>query len=275
LLLSLLALVLVASPAPAAAAEPEPAFCESKVLHDYLAPLKRMPKLRELPFRRRAEPLFRGVRIGASGPTLAVSGGSAGYQLQWDANPKWDVEVTLARVNGRGKVVRRIGQRHLRLGALAPAVITEPHFRLPGKPAIYRSTLAIHSSTGRKLAEFGNYYRVIRPTVHTRLVLDADAYRPGGTLYARIENPGAAFILFGGEFTIDKLEGEGWVPTSEFPTGLQYVAPGPTSPHCTVFPIPSGMAPGRYRLSQEALISWPSQRQELRPTLHAEFDVTS
>jgi hypothetical protein len=262
-----------APPAPAAASETEPAFCQSKVLHDYLAPLQRMPKLRELPFRRRAEPLFRGVRIGASGPTLAVGGGSAGYQLQWDANPKWDITLTLARVNGRGKVVQPLGQRHLRLGALAPAVITEPHFRLPGKPAVYRTTLVIRSSIGRKLAEFGNYYRVIRPTVHTRLVPDATAYRPETTLFARVENPGAAFILFGGEFTIDKLEGAGWVPTSEFPMGLFDVAPGTTSNHCTVFPIPGSMVPGRYRLSQEAVISWPSQRQELRPTLHAEFEV--
>lgn len=273
LLLSLLALALVAAPSSAAAAEPEPPFCESQLLHDYLAPLKRMPKLRELPYRRRAEPPFRGVNIGASGPPLAVFGGSAGYQLQWDTNPKWDATLTLTRVNGRGKVVRQIGQRHLRLGALAPALIVEPHFRLPGEPATYKTTLLIRSSTGRKLAEFGNYYRVIRPTVHTRLVTSADAYQPGTTLFARVENPGAAFILFGEEFFVEKLEGAEWVPTAEGPMGLFEVAPGMTSNHCTVFPIPTSMSPGRYRLTQEAVISWPFQRRELRPFLHAEFEI--
>jgi Big-like domain-containing protein len=273
-LLSLLVLSIVA-PSHAAALGPEPAFCSSKTLHDYLAPLERTPKLRELPYRRRAEPFFRGVRIGASGPTLAVSGGSAGYQLQWDANPRWDITVTFARVSQRGKVLQSLGRRRLRLGGLAPASITEPHIPLPRQPAIYRSTLVIRSHSGRKLAEFGNYYRVIRPTVHARLALTAPAYRPGDTLFARVENPGAAFVLFGQEYAIEKAEGESWVPVLEaqFVIGLYYVAPGLTSNHCIPFPLPTTMAPGRYRLSQEAVISWPNQPRQLRPTLHAEFDV--
>ncbi len=41
-----------------------------------------MPKLRELPYRRVAEPTSSdGVRIGAAGPSLTVNGGKAGYQL--------------------------------------------------------------------------------------------------------------------------------------------------------------------------------------------------
>lgn len=275
-LLTLLALSLAAALSSAAASEPEPAFCARETLHDYLAPLKRMPKLRELPYRRRAEPLFHGVNIGASGPSLAVSGGSAGYQLQWDTNPKWDITVTLARVNGGGKVVQRLGRRHLRLGDLGQALITEPHFALPeDKPAVYRTTLLIRSHSGRKLAEFGNYYRVIRHTVHTRLATDAKTYRPGSTLFARVEDPGAAFILFGEEFFIEKREGEEWVPLPEapFPMGLFEVAPGTTSNHCTVFPIPASMPVGRYRLSQEVVISWPTQLRQLRPMLRAEFDV--
>jgi hypothetical protein len=278
LLLSLLALILLAAPSAASASEAEPPFCQSKTLHDYLAPLQRMPKLRELPYRRRAEPPFRGVRIGASGPSLSVSGGSsAGYQLQWDTNPKWDITVTLARVSWRGKVVQQLGQRHLRLGTLAPALIEEPHFSLPRKPGAYRSTLLIRSHSGKKLAEFGNYYRVIRPSVNTRLVPKAATYRPGSTLFARVEDPGAAFVLFGEEFFIEKREGEEWVPLPEapFPMGLFEVAPGTTSNHCTVFPIPSSMTAGHYRLSQEVVISWPSLQRQLRPFLHAEFDVAS
>jgi hypothetical protein len=270
-----LALFLLTAPSPAAALESEPPFCRSETLHNYLAPLKRMPKLRELPYRRRAEPFFRGVRIGASGPTLAVSGGSAGYQFQWDTNPKWDITVTFARVNQRGKVLQSLGRRHLRFAELPPDGITEPHIPLPRKPAIYRSTLVIRSHSGRRLAEFGNYYRVIRPTVHARLALTAPTYRPGTTLFARVENPGAAFVLFGQEYAIEKPECESWVPVLEaqFVIGLYYVAPGLTSNHCIPFPLPTTMTPGRYRLSQEAVISWPNQPRQLRPTLHAEFDV--
>ncbi len=114
----------------AAAAEGEPAFCERQTLHDYLTPLQRMPKLRERPYRSMAEPLFRGVRIGASGPSLAVGAGSAGYQFQWDRNPKWDITVNLAQVNAKGVVVLRIAERHVRTAALRPAEVVEPHFGL-------------------------------------------------------------------------------------------------------------------------------------------------
>lgn len=263
------------SSTPSAAAEPEPAFCEGETLHDYLAPLKRMPKLRELPYRARGEIRFRGAYIGASGPSLAISGGSAGYQLQWDTNPNWDITVTFARVNWRGKVVQRLGQRHFRLGKLAPATITEPHILLPGKPATYQTTLLIRSHSGHKLAEFGNYYRVIRTTVHTGLVTDASAYRPGSTLFARLENPGATIVLFGEEFFVDKLEGEEWapVPGGPFLAPLQFVAAGTTSNHCIVFPIPDSIPAGKYRLSQEAVISWASLDGQIRPILHAEFEV--
>jgi hypothetical protein len=274
-LLSLLALILLVTPSSAAALESEPAFCRSETLHDYLAPLKRMPKLRELPYRAREDFRFRGVHIGASGPALAISGGSAGYQLQWDATPKWDITVTLARVNGRGRVVKRIGQRHQRLTGLPPIGEVEPHFSLSGKPALYRTTLVIRSHSGRRLAEFGNYQRVISPSVHTRLALDAPTYRPGDTLFGRVENPGAAIVLFGQEYKIEKLEGESWVPVVEaqFVIPLYWVAAGVTSGHCIPFTIPTSMPTGRYRLSQEAVISWPRLRGQLRPTLHAEFEV--
>jgi hypothetical protein len=279
-LLALLSVLLFGtSGAAAATAAPEPPFCESTTLHDYLAPLKRMPKLRELPFRRREEGRFRGVHIGAAGPALAVNGGRAGYQIQWDTNPRWDVALTFARVNGSGEVVQWLGQRHLRLGPLAPALITEPGFAMSGKPALYRTTLAIRSPSGHKLAEFGNYFRVIRPSVHVRLAPSAPAYRPGDTLFARLENPGAAFVLFGEDYTIEEPQGESWAPAPEAPShfvsSLYFVAPGTTGNHCVVFSVPSTMPAGRYRVSQEAIISWPFERYERRPMLHTEFEVAA
>ena len=237
-----------------------------------------MPKLREPPFRVTGKDLhFRGLEISSSGPALAVAGGRAGFQLNWDTNPKWDITLTFAQVDWSGRVVRRIGKRHFRLGELGAAVITEPNFALPGKPAAYRTTLVVRSLSGRKLAQFGNYYRVIRPTVHAQLVPNATAYRPASTVFVRVENPGAAFVLFGEEFAIEKLEGEAWVPAPEAPgpfaMPLYFVAPGTTSGSCSPFTISATMPPGRYRLSQELVISWPLQRRQQRPTLHAEFEV--
>lgn len=279
-LLALLALSLAAVPGTAAAAEPEPLFCESHILHDYLAPLKRMPELREPPYRATGKAIrFRGATVAASGSSLAIGGGRSGYQLMWNANPRWDLTVNLARVDWRGRFLWQIGWRHLRLGELGPATIAEPNIALPRKPGAYRSTIVIRSPSGRKLAAFGNYYRVIKPALRTRLTLSSPTYRPGETLFARVENPGSAFVLFGQEYAIEKLEGESWVRAPESPGAfvmpLYNVGPGRTSGHCSVFPIPTSMPPGRYRIAQEIVYGWqgePRDRQ-IRPTLSAEFDL--
>jgi hypothetical protein len=274
----LAAAVPVGAAAGSAAAFPaEPAFCQRSTLHDYLTPLATMPKLRERPYRRIAEPIFRGVRIGASGPALAVGGdSSAGYQFQWDKNPRWQITVNLAQVNADGSVRVRMGERRVRTSALGQALIVEPHFALPRRPGFYRTILKIRSNTGRKIARFGNYYRLVKPRINMRFVPQATAYRPGETVFARLENRGLAFALYGDGFDVEGLSGETWGPVSAalgpYVTALQFVAPGTTG-HCLDFPIPASLPAGRYRLSQETVISWPSLHGQHRPHLYAEFEV--
>lgn len=281
--LAALALLAVAMPRQAAAAEGQPAFCESVTLHDYLTPLKRMPKLRELPFRRKAEPLFRGVRIGASGPSLAVGAGSAGYQLQFpipaDKNPSWDITVNLTQVNAKGAVVLRMGERRLRSAAMRGGGVAEPHFGLPERPGFYRTIMVIRTTSGGKVATFGNYYRLVKPKTDMRFVPNAASYRPGETVFSRLENPGAAFALYGEGFKVEGLQGAVWGPVPAAPgpygIGLQYVAPGTTSRYCLPFLIPTTMPAGHYRLAQETVISWPSLHGQHRPILYTEFEVTA
>jgi hypothetical protein len=275
-LLATVGLVAAAAPGPAAAAD-EPAFCATRTLHDYLAPLKRMPKLRELPFRRKGEGRFRGVEIETSGPSLAVDGGSGGYLIQWDKNPGWYITVSLAQVRRDGSVGVDIGRANLRLATLAPIVSIEPHFALPDRPGFYRSTLVIRAPSGHKLARFGNYYRVIRPRIDMRLTTEAPSYRPGDEVFARLEDPGIAYALFGEESALEVLQGETWGPVPEvspISTPLQSVGPGTTSAHCVAFTVPASAPAGRYRLAQETLISWPFEERERRPKLYAEFEVT-
>lgn len=272
-LLAVLALAALGAPAGAAAAEGEPSFCERTTLHDYLKPLQRLPELRERPFRRIAEPFFRGVRIGASGPTLAVNGGSAGYQFQWDKNPGWDITLTLAQLRADGTVRRPLGERRSRFDDLGQALVTEPHFSLPHKPGFYRTTLLIRSRSGRKLAEFGNYYRVVRPKIDDRLVAERPSYLPGETLFARLENRGAAFVLYGDGFDVEGMQGGAWGPAGTGYTPLHFVAPGTTGNQCLAFAIPATLPAGRYRLAQETVLGWPAGTVERRPFLYAEFDI--
>lgn len=262
-----------------AAAAPPPKFCESTTLRDYLTPLAKMPKLRERPYRRIAEPYFQGVRIGSSGPALSVGGdSSAGYQFQFDKNPGWKITLHLAQVNADGSVRVRMGERRLDSLALKPAVIAEPRFRLPERPGYYRTILVIRSKTGKKVATFGNYYRVVRPKQNMYFTPQRTTYAPGELVYARLENPGLAFALYGEEFTVEGLQGETWGPVPQVPgpltTGLQFVAPGTTG-HCLVFLIPPDLPAGRYRMNQETVISWPSLHGQHRPHLYAEFEVTA
>ncbi|HTR73842.1 MAG TPA: hypothetical protein VMH33_01110 [Solirubrobacterales bacterium] len=263
------------------AAEPEPSFCATRTLHDYLTPLKSMPKLREIPYRAQSNAHFRGVDVGSSGPALSIGGGSsAGYQLQWDKNPGWLLTLTFAQVNQRGRVVRSLGERHTGLASLPGGLgIAEPRIYLPPRPGIYRTTMVIRSHSGRRLATFGNYYRVIRPKIDNRLVTDAPTYQPGSTLLARVENPGATTVLFGEEFKIEQLSGGTWGPASAAPgpitTGLYWLAAGTAGGMCDSFPIPPSMPAGKYRVAQEAVVNWNSRKTELRPILYAEFEVAA
>jgi hypothetical protein len=169
-----------------------------------------------------------------------------------------------------------MGERRLRTIALKPAETVEPRFRLPERPGFYRTILTIRSSTGREIAKFGNYYRLVKPKPNMYFTAQAATYRPGETVFARLENPGLAFALYGEEFKVEGLQGETWGPVAAAPgpfhTALQFVAPGTTG-HCLDFPIPAGLPAGRYRLSQETVISWPSLHGQHRPVLHAEFEV--
>jgi hypothetical protein len=273
-------LTLAVTTRSASATEPEPSFCGRQTLRDYLAPLKRMPKLRERPYRARSEPFFRDVRIGSSGPSLSIGGGSsAGYQLQWDGNPRWSIKVTFAQVNGRGSVIRPMGTRRSLLVRQEFGGLVEPRIYLPRRPGFYRATMLIRSDSGRRLATFGNYYRVIEPKPDARLVTDSPSYQPGSTLFARVENPGAATVLTGAEFKIEQLTGSTWAPASAasgvFPGPLHWFAAGTAGGVCTSFPIPTSMPAGRYRVAQEAVITWAAQKTERRPFLYAEFEVVA
>jgi hypothetical protein len=144
-------------------------------------------------------------------------------------------------------------------------------FKLGGKPALYRLTVVFDSARGKRLASFQRYFRVVEPTVHRRLALNAPSYQPGQTVFARVENFGTEVAAYGVPFAIERLDAGGWGIAPESPDGswiLPMLASGPgeTGP-CTGFLIPPEMPPGHYRMSKELI------RDSAGETLTAEFDV--
>ena len=139
---------------------------------------------------------------------------------------------------------------------------------MPGQPALYRTTLTIRSAGGRKLAGFGNYYRVVRPTVNVRLTSIAPVYRPGATLYAesRTSAPPSSSPMRNPRSKSSRAKAEcrcrNRRASSRRSTSSRRERPAATARSSRSRP----RCPGRYRLSQEAVISWPFERRERRPT---------
>lgn len=261
-LAALATFLLIATALPGRAAaiayEPEPAFCETSTLRDFLAPLERLPKLHQ--------PSESGrIGFGPSNlrlrtvPQLVVGGGRIGFTLGLEQRQplslRWTATTTLVEVDHRGRPVADPRQSVTRVGALKAFNGDRFQFKVPEDPAFYRVTIAFHNAGGKKLGAFGLYYRIVRPINRAKLTTNAPSYRPGSTVFARVENYGNLPVTYGVGYTIEKLEGATWMEAPESPRGatiliLLHSLPG-QSGRCNAFGIPPTMAPGTYRISKE------------------------
>lgn len=278
-LLALLMLSLaspLAGPASAITYEPEPAFCERQQLHDFLAPLERMPKLRQPP---RNEGIGFGpekLRLRAA-PSMLVGGGEVGATLaiaqRRGLRLPWTATATLVEVNGKGRPAGKPRRLVKRVGWLKPFKGDRLRFKVPDDPAFYRVTVVFRGASGQKLGRFGFYYRVVRPIQRAILRLDASSYRPETTVFARVENFGTLPVWYGVPYSIERLVSGSWVEAPESPDGpwilpLLSSPPGYSGP-CNGFWIPGSTPPGRYRFVKPL----DSGKPEATRALTAEFDV--
>lgn len=272
--IALLTTIVVGSGPSASAVtyETAPPFCGGALLRDYLAPLKRMPKLRS--------PSTGQVGFGPSNlllkasRRLIVGEGEIEYWLSLQ-KPKpsvrlnWIVTATLTRVNARGRAVEMVGRSRRHVGSVDRSDFPGARFEVGGEPATYRLIVAFRSDTGDRLGYYGFYYRAVLPTHDLRLGLNAGSYRPEQTVFARVENLGTVRVSYGAGYAIQRFEGSAWRKAPESPgrfiKPLYNVAPGMASGRCHGFWIPPTMPPGRYRMSK---VVWSPESP-----LTAEFDV--
>lgn len=262
-----------ASSAAAGPYEPVPSdFCEARVVHDYLQPLKRLPKLKPAPVEASFDFGPRNLRVSTT-ERLLVGGGRIGYTLYVErgtgasvVRPGWRVKTELSRVNRIGDEVESIKVWRRTISVLSDRDATGVHFDLGEEPGLYRLLVTIENKRGKRLGGFGYYSRAVPRTANAHLVLNASIFARGQTVVGHVENFGTTRASFGAGLTIERLEGSTWMLAPESPRGpvpaIAYVVfPGMSANGCSSFTTPASMPPGHYRMT-------------LSPELSTEFDLT-
>lgn len=257
-----LALAAAVSNAGAVTYETAPtAFCSPTVLRDYLAPLDRLPKPHSPGPSGRLGFGPRSIRIQPL-PPLLIGGGTIGYKLFLKKgapaqHPNWTVVTKLERVNWRGRKAEThsYARRHIATVSRSHGAAVE--FRVNRYAFPYRLTVIFRNQAGKELGEYGFYFRVVDATANARFGLSAPSYRPGGTVFARVENIGSSQVSYGAGFRIERSAGATWAPAPESPSGpvparFYFTDTGMSQEGCSSFWIPPTMPPGHYRISKEA-----------------------
>lgn len=282
---ALVALVFAAFPANAIAGGGPPLRdCRQEVIHDYLAPTRGFPKLTPFPvgeLPRRFGPL--GLNISPPlelpntpqvlGPTFRYIAAPPRVSLDLD------LTFTLTRLNGRGRPLGRPRVKRVRLRSISTSQEPTLGVRISGRPALYRIEMLARKGSGRKLARYGQYVRVVHRTSNPHLLLGQGTLHPGETTSIGIAEFGTGYLVFRPHYTVEAFDGINWVPsTIRARTPEEIFVPIADSGGvtlCSKLPIPVGTAPGRYRISQPVEHRYGIPRpQATHPVLSAEFSVT-
>lgn len=285
--LTVLALALLGSTASQAMG------CATRVIRDYKAPLADLPPLPTPPVTERLPfaPERVYFQLLGRGP-LQAGEGARGFSLSFspyqasEPSPtlNWHLTSTLTVIDERGQALAPAQTIEQDVGKIEPEdsrgegrVMTK--FDVPASPALYRLEVAIENEKGEGLATFGEYFRVLEPSVDFDLSLNRKKFRPGQTIRATLSNPGVAWLGFGLFGGIEYKKGNSWTrPPREFPSravpaiGL-VMGPGEAK-SCWSVEIPETAVPGRYRFSTRVRVGdqWPFPRGDER-TAKAGFTI--
>jgi hypothetical protein len=206
-----------------------------------------------------------------------TGGGEFSYSFEADPGRdrtfilNWEIEARLSRINRSGKVEDILNAQRRHIGKVSEAEFNRIVLRFPigPQPSFYRLDTSFKRTSGRELADYSEYIRVVKPRFDAHLALSTAVASPGDTIYFRIKNSGTKQLHFSEEFAIDQLNGSNWI---SYPAAI-----GPwhrvvrslfagQQGECQSFAIPADMPNGRYRVRKNLL-------REARPPLTAEFEV--
>lgn len=263
----LLLLTLGAGAVPAQALEMQTfdrPFCKGAPVHDYEAPLDRLPPVRRVPL---GEDLPFGPRnmsiYQLASSRIVVGEGGFGYAFfddTWGVREQvrldWDVSTALWRIGRRGGELRQVASDEQHFGVVR-GIEEFLHFWLdvPPGPALYRYDIEFRDhGSGEVLGSYSEYLRVVRPTFHAGIAVNRRHVRPGQRVFARIENRGTSWVEFGVPYAVQRFEGGRWVEQDlgdgAWPMPALLMGSG-QSGWCMRYRVPADASPGRYRFVKD------------------------
>jgi hypothetical protein len=267
------ALVLGVAPVAGAAGIRRQDFCVPRLLHDYEAPLDRLPAVRrppasgKLPFGS-SRVSFRRV-AGFEDEFMIVQGDPLEYEFSLTGaayGPKtldWTVESRLVRIDRRGRGLALVKRRREHVGMLevvtddGQKIFREIGFSRSSTPGIYRYDLIFRNERGGLLGRYHDYYLVVAENSDVQLALNGASFRPGDQLLAQVQNFGTDHLSYGVEFSLERYEGAVWtaVDLEQFfgrKVGFIMIGlglgPGAADNCSVAMIIPANAQPGRYRI---------------------------
>lgn len=255
--------------------------CPERTIRNYAKPLERLPQMRSpplshLPF----GPAHVFLSHPLGGPLVVGSSSEFGYSLLFSPflpghrlSPLlgWIVEARYVRVDKQGKAIQAKGhivRRIRRLQTTSEGVPGHVDFLFrAGEPALYRLEITFTTFSGKRLARYGEYLRVLKPRLDARLTLSGSSFKPGERVAAYLDNYGTTLLSSGLLRLIEYFDGTSWVeaPNSSqgpVPSLLFLVGPG-ESAECWSFTIPPDEPAGKYRFV--AAVSSNKSSAEPRP----------
>ncbi len=249
-------LALLTWPAVAQSTENSPQFCSSHVIHDYLKPLGGLPTLHNPPRDPRLPFGPPSVQL-LSGPQLRVGAGEIGFSLVYSRLPRplnWLVTASLAKVGRNGDSHKQLKTKDIEVGRPSRGTFDDLYFPVPTTSALYRIDILFRNRSGKRLARYGRYFRVVPSRLDVRLGLSASSYRGEEIVYGRIENYGTLRVSYGAAYVIERYDGLGWSEAPESPRVFirpLYSADLGMTGRCFDFKIPAEMPSGLYRMSKQ------------------------
>ncbi len=217
---------------------------------------------------------------------LQVGPGERGFRLSFSPYSEgnsasrrldWQVTSRLAKLDRRGRALGppQTIERHVKRVPAGSGV--DFSFDIPGKPAIYGVEIVFENSKGKRLGRFGEYFRVLRPSLDFDFFLDKTTFRRGEVVRAWLANRGVAYFSFGLGQTIEYKTGDTWTPV-KFSSGIVPaiglgIGPG-VKTSCWSTTIPPEAALGTYRFAKTVDHSTEARFGRGAPLgLSAEFTV--
>ena len=187
--------------------------CKTKIIRDYTGFLGSLPPLPSPPINERLP--FAPERVFFHGPGGSLlQAGAGGRSLSLTYSPSaigateptpvldWQLTMTLTSIDQAGQPLAPSQTIEQHVDRLWPsgeggANVVRLGFDISGEPAIYRLDIEFENGGGEQLAVFGEYFRVLPPSIDLRASLNRRKFKPGQTLSATLSNYGVAWYGYG------------------------------------------------------------------------------